>query len=107
MKKYNEKFFIYKDINDHDIKYIKIFQKIYKKFIILLEDELLKITKKKPILSTDGGTSDGRFIAKCNSQIIELGLTNKTIHKVNEYVKISHLKKLTLIYEDIMKHLFI
>ncbi|QFQ32832.1 succinyl-diaminopimelate desuccinylase [Buchnera aphidicola (Aphis fabae)] len=68
---------------------------------------ILNITKNKPILSTDGGTSDGRFIAKFNAQIIELGLINKTIHKVNECVKISDLKILTLIYENIMKNLFV
>ncbi|CAL4319066.1 Succinyl-diaminopimelate desuccinylase [Buchnera aphidicola (Protaphis terricola)] len=65
------------------------------------------ITKKTPILSTDGGTSDGRFIAPLNSQIVELGLVNSTIHKVNECVKISDLKILTLIYKNIMKNLFI
>ncbi|QIQ41148.1 MAG: succinyl-diaminopimelate desuccinylase [Buchnera aphidicola (Aphis urticata)] len=68
---------------------------------------ILKITKTKPIVSTDGGTSDGRFIAKLNSQIIEVGLINNTIHKVNECVKISDLKILTLIYESIMQQLFI
>lgn len=70
-------------------------------------ESILNITKNKPILSTDGGTSDGRFIAKFNSQIIELGLTNQTIHKVNECVKISDLKILTLIYENIMKKLLV
>lgn len=77
----------------------------------LLTDIVMKsifnITQKKSILSTDGGTSDGRFIAKLNTQIIELGLINKTIHQVNECVKISDLKILTLIYEDIMKKLLI
>ncbi|WP_343154334.1 succinyl-diaminopimelate desuccinylase [Buchnera aphidicola (Aphis aurantii)] len=70
-------------------------------------ESILNITKNKPILSTDGGTSDGRFIAKLNSQIIELGLLNKTIHKVNECVKISDLKILTLIYENIIKKLLV
>ncbi|ALD15058.1 succinyl-diaminopimelate desuccinylase [Buchnera aphidicola (Aphis glycines)] len=68
---------------------------------------ILSITKHKPVLSTDGGTSDGRFITKLNPEIIELGLTNNTIHKVNECVKISDLQTLALIYEDIMKKLFI
>ncbi|QCI16929.1 succinyl-diaminopimelate desuccinylase [Buchnera aphidicola (Aphis helianthi)] len=70
-------------------------------------ESILNITKLKPILSTEGGTSDGRFITKLNAQIIELGLLNKTIHKVDEHVKISDLKILTLIYENIMTKLLI
>lgn len=61
--------------------------------------------KKKPILSTSGGTSDGRFIALMGSEVVELGLVNNTIHKVNECVKISDLKLLSCMYEDIMKNL--
>ncbi|AWH90669.1 succinyl-diaminopimelate desuccinylase [Buchnera aphidicola (Melanaphis sacchari)] len=61
----------------------------------------------QPILSTDGGTSDGRFIALMKSEIVELGLTNNSIHKINECVKVSDLKKLSLIYESIMKNLLV
>lgn len=68
-------------------------------------ESILNINKIKPILSTDGGTSDGRFISLMNSEIVELGLMNTTIHKSNEYVRISDLQKLTVIYEDIMKKL--
>ncbi|QIE01849.1 succinyl-diaminopimelate desuccinylase [Buchnera aphidicola] len=62
--------------------------------------------KNPPILSTSGGTSDGRFIASMGSEVVELGLTNNTIHKINECVKISDLKILSCIYEDIIKKLF-
>ncbi|WAI18187.1 MAG: succinyl-diaminopimelate desuccinylase [Buchnera aphidicola (Acyrthosiphon caraganae)] len=61
--------------------------------------------KKKPILSTSGGTSDGRFISLMGSEVVELGLINSTIHKVNECVKISDLQLLSYMYEDIMKKL--
>lgn len=62
----------------------------------------------KPKLSTDGGTSDGRFIAKMGAQIVELGPLNKTIHKINECVSVVDLQKLSLIYQQIMqKILFI
>lgn len=64
---------------------------------------IMNLNKFQPILSTDGGTSDGRFISLMNPEIVELGLTNTTIHKSNEHVRISHLKKLTMIYEDIME----
>lgn len=66
---------------------------------------IIDFNKKSPILSTSGGTSDGRFIALMGSEIVELGLTNNTIHKVNECVKIIDLKLLTCIYENIMKNL--
>ncbi|AYN24415.1 succinyl-diaminopimelate desuccinylase [Buchnera aphidicola] len=77
----------------------------------LLIDNVIKsvmnLNKIKPILSTDGGTSDGRFITLMNAEIVELGLMNTTIHKSNEHVKISDLQKLAIIYEDIMHKLLI
>lgn len=72
-----------------------------------VEKSILFINKKKPILSTSGGTSDGRFISLIGSEILELGLINSTIHKVNECVKISDLQLLTVIYENVMKELLI
>ena len=52
----------------------------------------------KPILSTAGGTSDGRFIAPTGAQVIELGPLNATIHKIDEQVSVSDLNQLTEIY---------
>jgi len=56
-------------------------------------------------LSTSGGTSDGRFIAPLGSQVVELGPVNATIHKVNEYVSVNDLERLSLIYEKIINTL--
>jgi succinyl-diaminopimelate desuccinylase len=56
-------------------------------------------------LSTSGGTSDGRFIAPTGAQVVELGPTNATIHKVNESVKVADLDCLSVIYEEILKRL--
>lgn len=53
-------------------------------------------------LSTTGGTSDGRFIAKMGCQIIELGVTNATIHKVNEHVPCDDIVNLKNIYHEIL-----
>ena len=53
-------------------------------------------------LSTGGGTSDGRFIAKMGGQIIELGVINESIHQRNEHVLISDIPKLAAIYEEIL-----
>jgi succinyl-diaminopimelate desuccinylase len=51
-----------------------------------------------PKLSTGGGTSDGRFIAPMGAQVIELGVVNETIHKVNECVRVEDLERLRSIY---------
>ncbi|WP_258086053.1 succinyl-diaminopimelate desuccinylase [Xenorhabdus bovienii] len=59
----------------------------------------------KPEISTSGGTSDGRFIAKMGAQVVELGPINATIHKVNEGISVSDLQKLSLIYQRIMEQL--
>lgn len=66
---------------------------------------IIRLNKKSPILSTSGGTSDGRFIALMGSEIVELGLTNNTIHKVNECVKIFDLQLLSRMYKNIMTEL--
>jgi succinyl-diaminopimelate desuccinylase len=51
-----------------------------------------------PKLSTGGGTSDGRFIAPMGAQVIELGVINETIHKVNECVRVADIDALHRIY---------
>ena len=51
------------------------------------------------VLSTSGGTSDGRFIAPTGAQVVELGPVNATIHQTNECVNIAELDKLSDIYE--------
>jgi succinyl-diaminopimelate desuccinylase len=52
----------------------------------------------KPKLSTGGGTSDGRFIAPMGAQVIELGVVNETIHKVNECVRVADIERLASLY---------
>jgi succinyl-diaminopimelate desuccinylase len=51
-----------------------------------------------PQLSTGGGTSDGRFIAPMGAQVIELGVPNATIHKVNECVRVEDIDRLHGVY---------
>ena len=64
-----------------------------------------KITKVTPKFSTTGGTSDARFIKKI-SPCLEFGLVNKTMHKVDECVAVSDLRKLTDIYKNILIEYF-
>lgn len=56
-------------------------------------------------LSTTGGTSDGRFIAKICPQVIEFGPLNATIHKINECVPVSSLDPLKNIYKGVLDRL--
>ena len=53
-------------------------------------------------LSTSGGTSDGRFIADICPEVIELGPSNATIHKLNECVPVADVEALSRIYERVL-----
>ncbi|HNR23791.1 MAG TPA: succinyl-diaminopimelate desuccinylase, partial [Steroidobacteraceae bacterium] len=63
-------------------------------------------TGKAPRLSTGGGTSDGRFIAPMGAQVVELGVVNATIHKVNECVRVGEIDALHRIYLRVLRTLF-
>ena len=71
----------------------------------MIQNTIKKITKIKPKLSTTGGTSDARFIRKI-SPCLEFGLVGRTMHKVDEVVALKDLKKLTLIYSNILENYF-
>ncbi len=75
------------------------------KTIFLMKKIIKKNTRISPKLSTSGGTSDARFIRKI-APCLEFGLVNKTMHRVNECVSLTDLKKLTKIYKDILVEYF-
>jgi len=56
----------------------------------------------EPELNTGGGTSDGRFIAPLGSEVIELGLCNRSIHKINENTATEDLENLARIYRRVL-----
>ncbi len=56
-------------------------------------------------LSTSGGTSDGRFIAQICPQVIELGPSNATIHKIDECVPVADIEPLKNIYRRVLEKL--
>jgi succinyl-diaminopimelate desuccinylase len=58
-------------------------------------------------LSTTGGTSDGRFIAPTGASVVELGVLNATIHKVNECARTADVEVLAQMYERIMELLLV
>lgn len=56
----------------------------------------------KPAFTTDGGTSDARFL-KDYCQVVEFGLLTETAHKIDEYTKINDLQRLYDVYYDSLK----
>ena len=60
-------------------------------------------TGKEPLLSTGGGTSDGRFISPAGVDVVELGPVNASIHKIDEHVRIADVMQLTGIYTRILQ----
>jgi len=63
------------------------------------------VTGLTPELSTSGGTSDARFICKY-APVIEFGLANLTMHKIDENVPLSDIQRLADIYELILRRYF-
>jgi succinyl-diaminopimelate desuccinylase len=75
----------------------------------LLSDAVSAVVREirgaAPRLSTGGGTSDGRFIASLGAQVVELGVVNASIHKVNECVRVSDIDVLHRMYVGVLEHL--
>lgn len=65
----------------------------------VLTSAISDITGITAKVSTTGGTSDGRFIAKICKQVVEFGPINASIHKINEHVNIDDIEKLKEIYK--------
>lgn len=100
-------------INEDNIKYDitwkhsgEPFLTTDRRFMDICKESIKEITSFNTEVSTNGGTSDGRFMAKVCDQIIELGLTNRSIHKTNESVKEDDLEVLKNIYKNILSKVF-
>ena len=63
------------------------------------------VTGRAPALSTNGGTSDARFI-KDFCPVVEVGLRNATAHQVDEHVSVADLATLTAIYRRFIEAYF-
>jgi succinyl-diaminopimelate desuccinylase len=61
----------------------------------------------QPTLSTTGGTSDGRFIARICPQVVEFGPRNASIHKIDEHVEAADVDRLAAIYRRVMEQLLL
>ncbi|BCA95967.1 succinyl-diaminopimelate desuccinylase [Legionella antarctica] len=68
---------------------------------------IMEQTGKETELSTNGGTSDGRFIAPYGVEVVELGPVNASIHQVNEWVSLNDLHSLEAIYFSICEKILL
>jgi succinyl-diaminopimelate desuccinylase len=68
-------------------------------------DVIREVTGRTPALSCEGGTSDGRYIARICNEVVEIGPVNATIHKIDERVAVADLEPLAIIYERILARL--
>ncbi len=76
-----------------------------------LSDALAKAIKDETgvttELSTTGGTSDGRFIAKICPQVVEFGPPNGSIHKIDEHIEVRYIDPLKNIYRRALENLLL
>lgn len=75
------------------------------KLVDAARSAIRELTGLETLLSTSGGTSDGRFIAPTGAQVLELGPLNATIHKIDERVGTEELDTLSRIYQRILEKL--
>ncbi|HEX8308266.1 MAG TPA: M20/M25/M40 family metallo-hydrolase, partial [Allosphingosinicella sp.] len=68
----------------------------------LVTRAILEVTGVEPVLSTSGGTSDGRFLIEI-CPVVDFGLRNATMHKLDEAVSVDDLRALVQIYARIVR----
>lgn len=71
----------------------------------LVRESVREITGRAPEMSTTGGTSDARFIAR-HAPVVEFGLVGQTMHKVDERAQLADIETLTKIYERMLARFF-
>ncbi len=64
-----------------------------------------EVTGVEPAVSTTGGTSDGRFITRICSQLVEFGPVNMSIHRLNEHVALDAIEPLRAVYQRVLEKL--
>lgn len=101
-------------LHQYKLKFTLTWQHSGKPFLTK-EDALIAAAKKAITdivgitaeLSTSGGTSDGRFIAETGCEVIEIGPSNASIHKIDEHITLDELEKLVQIYQRILEILLV
>ncbi|MEO5371821.1 MAG: succinyl-diaminopimelate desuccinylase [Magnetococcus sp. DMHC-1] len=75
-------------------------------FLAAMRRAIRSVTGQEALLSTGGGTSDARFIARSCPQTIEFGLVGTTMHKINEQCPVADLEQLTRVYHHLLGEIF-
>jgi succinyl-diaminopimelate desuccinylase len=70
-----------------------------------VRDSIRTVTGVDAEISTTGGTSDGRFIARICPQVVEFGVLNESIHKIDEHVAVAEIEPLSAIYLGVLERL--
>ena len=73
--------------------------------VAAMHDSIRAVTGVDAEISTTGGTSDGRFIARICPQVVEFGVLNASIHKVDEHVALADIEPLSAIYRGVLDRL--
>ena len=81
------------------------FYSIQGKLLAGVSAAVRQVTGHEPALSTEGGTSDGRFIAGMGAEVVELGVPNRTIHMVDESVRLADIETLHAMYLQSLRNL--
>jgi succinyl-diaminopimelate desuccinylase len=71
----------------------------------VVRDAVEDVTGKVPAYTTNGGTSDARFITRY-CPVVECGGVNESIHQINENAKVEDLENLAKIYERVLVRYF-
>jgi succinyl-diaminopimelate desuccinylase len=70
-----------------------------------MRESIRAVTGIETQISTTGGTSDGRFIARICPQVLEFGVRNASIHKIDEHVALADIEPLSAIYRGVLDRL--
>ncbi len=70
-----------------------------------LQRAIRQVTGRDALLSTSGGTSDGRFLIALCPEVVEFGPSNATIHQRNERIALEDLPRLSAIYQQLLQEL--
>jgi succinyl-diaminopimelate desuccinylase len=75
------------------------------KLIETVSAAVAAVTGVTPAVWTSGGTSDGRFFARISREVVEFGPVNKSIHAIDEHVRLADIDPLSAVYEHALRNL--
>jgi succinyl-diaminopimelate desuccinylase len=94
---------------DHSIEWLEASMPYYTapgRLSGIVADAVASVAAIRPELSTGGGTSDGRFFGALGAEVVEFGLLNQSIHKVDECCAVADVDRLHRVFVEALKQLF-